>query len=426
MTDRKIPASMENVCQQVEKCLQGEDKLIRMFRKCYSNTYLTTMKELEDGSTYIITGDIPAMWLRDSAAQVRPYMCLVKDDPYMAKLMEGVIERHIKYINIDPYANAFNQIPNGACWEKDITETNDWLWERKYEIDSLCYPIQLAYLYWKATSETHIFNHDFKEAMLKIIGLWKVEQNHEDSPYSFIRLTGPSTDTLTCEGKGEPVRRTGMTWSGFRPSDDACTYGYLVPSNMFAVVVLQYLYEINQHVWQDESLGRRVHELKEDIQQGIREYGVYSHKDYGDIFAYETDGMGNYNFMDDANVPSLLSIPYLGYCEKNDPTYLNTRRFIRSKENPYFYKGEVAAGIGSPHTPSDYIWHISMAIEGLTAVTKEEQFQIIKKMAATDGGTDMMHEGFHVDDPSQFTRDWFSWANAMFCELILEYCGFYE
>jgi meiotically up-regulated gene 157 (Mug157) protein len=298
-------------------------------------------------------------------------------------------------------------------------EQSPWVWERKYEIDSLCYPVQLSYLYWKATGSTSLFDEPYKETVRSIIRLWRTEQRHfELSPYRFTRLTGPKTDTLRNSGLGMPVNYTGMTWSGFRPSDDACTFGYLIPSNMFASVALGYVAEIAEAVLGDNELKAEAEALKEDIDEGIRTYGIYRHPIYGDMYAYETDGFGNYNLMDDANVPSLLSIPYIGYAAKDDPVYMNTRRFILSKSNPYYYEGSHASGIGSPHTPPQYIWPIALSMQGLTSDDPQEVEAIIDMLSRTDADTGFMHEGFDVNDPSRFTRPWFAWANSLFAELI--------
>lgn len=301
-----------------------------------------------------------------------------------------------------------------------------WIWERKYEIDSLCFPLQMSYLLWKNTGKTSHFDDTFKEAAYKIIEVWRTEQDHEEkSPYSFIRKDCYYTDTLSRDGKGSLVKSNiGLTWSGFRPSDDACQYGYLIPSNMFAVVVLKYLNEISLEVLKDEKLAEESIKLAKEIEDAIETYGVIEHYKYGRMYAYEVDGFGQYNLMDDANLPSLLSIPYIGYRDENDQTYKNTRDFILGNGNPYYYEGEKAKGIGSPHTPINYIWHISLAMQGLTSSDKEYKKQIIDLMKATDGNTNLMHEGFDVNNPEEFTREWFSWANAMFCELVLDYCGY--
>lgn len=418
MENRQIPTSMIDIINETKTTME-DDKLKIMFENCFSNTYKSTIRPQNDGTTFVITGDIPAMWLRDSAAQVRPYLILAERDQQMADMIQGVIQKHMEYINHDPYANAFNEKPTGDRYNDDETEMTPLLWERKYEIDSLCYPIQLAYLFWKSTGRTSHFNETFKEAIEIIIKVWKIEQNHENSSYSFIRDNCPPQDTLSHNGKGAPVKYTGMTWSGFRPSDDACKYGYLIPANMFAVVSLKQLNEIAKEVLKDDELAKQATLLAKEIDGGIQTYGKVEHKEFGTIYAYETDGLGNYNLMDDANVPSLLSIPYLGYCDVSDEIYQNTRKFLLSKSNPYYYEGKVARGIGSPHTPKNYIWHIALAIQGITAQTLEEKYEILELFRTTDGNENLMHEGFHVDDSAQYTRPWFAWANSMFSEFIL-------
>lgn len=420
----ETPASVMSLIEQVRQHLSHQPKLVEMFERCIKNTLHTTIHHWEDGTTYVITGDIPAMWLRDSAAQIRPYVILAGQDSAMADMVQGLVERQLQFILIDPYANAFNEAPNGHGHQEDKTEMSPWIWERKYEIDSLCYPIQLAYLLWKNTGRTEQFNSTFQEAARTILTLWKREQRHEEaSSYRFERTDCPPSDTLVREGKGSETGYTGMTWSGFRPSDDACRYGYLVPANMFAVVALRYIEEIAIDVLNDSALVRDAAELRKQIDEGIQRYGVVEHAEYGSMYAYETDGLGQHHLMDDANVPSLLSIPYLGYTHADDPLYQNTRRFILSTENPYYYVGQAAKGIGSPHTPDRYIWHIALAMQGLTAGDEAEKLQLLKLMAATDAGKGMMHEGFDADDPARYTREWFSWANMMFCELVMDVCG---
>lgn len=421
----KLPKSMKNLLQSVKEALGDDEKLIRMFEKCYTNTLDTTVKQLEDGTTYVITGDIPAMWLRDSVCQLRPYYILAAENTEIADMLEGLVRRQMKYILLDAYANAFNEAENGNCWEKDETDMSGWIWERKYEIDSLCFPIQMSYLLWKNTGRVSHFDEQFKKAIKRIIEVWKIEQHHESlSPYSFVRKGCYYTDTLSRGGKGALVKEDiGLTWSGFRPSDDACTYGYLIPSNMFAVVVLGYIEEISEKVLGDLDLQKEARELKEAINKGIEQYGILENYYFGQVYAYEVDGYGQYNIMDDANLPSLLSMPYIGYTNEDDPIYKNTRKMILSEMNPYFYKGSIAEGIGSPHTPINYIWHISLAMQGLTSSDKAYKKEILDKIKNTDGGTELMHEGFYVEDASQYTREWFSWANAMFCELVLDYCG---
>lgn len=424
--EKRLPKAMEKLIAEVRETLGEEKKLADMFETCFTNTLDTTVKKLEDGTAYVITGDIPAMWLRDSVCQLRPYLILAKEEEEIGDLLEGLAKRLCRCIKSDPYANAFNETENGNCWKKDETDMGEDVWERKYEVDSLCFPVQFCYLLWKNTGRTSHFGEEFKEAVRIILDVFKTEQNHEEnSPYRFVRRNTYFTDTLSREGKGSLVKKNiGMTWSGFRPSDDACVYGYLVPSNMFAVVVLEYIGEIAETVLKDPELKREALDFAAEIREAVEHYAVLEQEQFGKVYAYEVDGFGQYLLMDDANVPSLLSIPYLGYTSFDQEIYQNTRRMILSEQNPYFYKGKAGQGIGSPHTPINYIWHISLAMQGLTAADREEKKRILKLLAATDGDTGRMHEGFHADDPKQFTREWFSWANAVFCELVLDYCGY--
>ncbi|MDH6365178.1 meiotically up-regulated gene 157 (Mug157) protein [Enterococcus sp. PF1-24] len=422
MSCKDIPKSVATFMEMItEKCGTAHQDWAENFNAAFANTLLTTVKRHEDGTTFLLTGDIPAMWLRDSTAQVRPYLVVAKEDQDLAAMISGLVKKQFFYINIDPYANAFNESANGAGHQDDHTEMNDWIWERKYEIDSLCYPVQLAYLLYKNTGNVDQFNEDFVNGVKKILTVFETEQNHANSTYRFIRDTDRLEDTLNNEGKGAKVVPTGMTWSGFRPSDDACTYGYLVPSNMFAVVVLGYLVEIFTEVLADSEIVAKAQQLKTEIQAGIDQYAHTNNQAGEDIFAYEVDGKGNGTIQDDSNVPNLISAPYLGYGNMDDECYLRTRKTLLSKENPYFYEGKFAKGIGSSHTPENYVWPIAMAMEGMTTADKAEKERILNQLVATDAGTHLMHEGFDVDNPNNYTREWFSWANMMFCELVMDY-----
>lgn len=420
-----LTPSLKKVLADADVKLSGNPKLLENFKNCFVSTIETTVKRLPDGDSFVITGDIPAMWLRDSSAQVRHYLPFTKDDPELQAIVEGLIARQAKCILIDPYANAFNESPNNHRTHYDQTVLNAMIWERKYEVDSLCYPVQLAYLYYKESGSKRIFTDTFKSALHTVVDTFVTEQRHfEKSPYNFIRdeehCYGRDTETLQNGGRGLPVNYTGMTWSGFRPSDDACTFGYLVPSNMFAVVILGYIMEFAEQIYGDAYLYEKARKLRHEINYGIKAYAIYRHPVYGSMYAYETDGFGNYTLMDDANVPSLLSIPYLGYTTPDDKLYKNTRSFILSKENPFFYQGTAAAGIGSPHTPDNYIWHIALSMQGLTATDKAEAREMVDLVLATDAGKGVCHEGFDANDPKRFTREWFAWANSLFAELVYE------
>ncbi len=415
-------SSIDKAISETVKQLGCQTKTAQLFVNCFPNTLDTTVKILPNGNTFVFTGDIPAMWLRDSSSQVRFYLPLLQNgqDPPLADLIEGLIRQQTFCILTDPYANAFNEEANGKCYAHDKTDMGPYIWERKYEIDSLCYPIDLAYRFYQFTGRTSHFTEAFHEALRTIYDLWKTEQHHEDSPYRFERTNCPPSDTLEKEGRGTPVAFTGMTWSGFRPSDDACRYGYLIPSNMFAVCALDMASHILKEVYKDFPLAEKMTRLQEEIRSGIETFGIVEHPEFGHVYAYEVDGLGNVNLMDDANVPSLLSIPYLGYALKEDEVYQNTRRMILSKANPYYYEGKILRGIGSPHTPPDHVWPIALAMQGLTSNDPKEREEVMNMLAISDGGTGFMHEGVHVDDPTLFTRSWFAWANSMVSGFILD------
>ena len=395
--------------------LEAVPGLWEMFRKCFLSTIETTVQQTP-GDTFVITGDIPAMWLRDSTAQVLHYLRFA-DAPEVATMVEGLISRQADCILRDPYANAFNREENSFKPYNDTPRASDWVWERKYEIDSLCYPLWLADKYLAKTGNTAFLTEKFLKALETVLDVLRTEQNHASSPYRFQRTDCAPSDTLPWEGIGNPISYTGMTWSGFRPSDDACKYGYLIPSNFFAVRAMEAARKLAQAAGR-EDLAQKAARLEETIREGIREYATLEHPRFGTIYGYETDGFGNYNLMDDANVPSLLSLPYLEACGADDPIYRNTRSFVLSSSNPYYYEGALAKGIGSPHTPEGYIWHISLCVQAMTSTDDDEILSLVKMLLTTHGGTGFMHEGFDPNAPENFTRDWFAWANSMFGELI--------
>ena len=383
-------------------------------------------RRLGDGTVFLVTGDIPAMWLRDSAAQVLPMLRLGTYCPGGEEFVAGVLRRQLSFIALDPYGNAFNAAPDGAGHQRDRTAMSPHVWERKYEVDSLCYPLHLAERFWRATGRTDVFDELYWHAVGRVIEVWEIEQDHEErSNYRFRRPFARSNGTLARRGRGAPVAVTGLTWSGFRPSDDACRYGYNVPGNMFASVVLARLPEIAEAAPPgDGALIERATRLRTAIEHGLREHAVVDDAVTGPRWAYEVDGRGGVLEIDDANVPSLLSLPRLGYCRTDDPTYQATRAFVLSPRNPYFYQGTAAAGIGSPHTPKQHVWPIALAMAALTDPDVAAKRAAVATLLATRGGTDRIHESFHVDRPEKWTRRWFSWAEATFCDLVLDCCCF--
>ena len=432
--------SLNKITDKVKALLGADNQIALTFEKCYPDV-LRTLHLLPDGTVHVITGDIPAMWLRDSAAQLRPYLVPAKEDKNLSDLIVGVSRRQFMFLNLDPYANAFNLEANSHHYSRDDENMNPWVWERKYEIDSLCYPIQLAYLIWKETGRTDHFDQSFFLGIEKILSTWETEQHHEErSEYRFHRENTRYFDTISRDGKGSLVNSgIGLIWSGFRPSDDGCTYGYLIPSNMFAVVVLSYVREILHALVissdkQEEYVGSigmdkqffvntdmRAKALIASVSAAIEKYGIADLGDGEFAYAYEVDGFGNFLMMDDANVPSLLSMDYLGYKPANREAAHRTRKWILSEENPYFYAGKEAKGIGSQHTKAGYVWPIALSMQGLTSGSKEEKRKLLSLLSDTTAGTGNMHESFDVNDQTLFSREWFSWSNALFCELVMDY-----
>jgi meiotically up-regulated gene 157 (Mug157) protein len=396
-----------------------------LFENCFPNTLDTTVDfEMVDGKpdTYVITGDIDAMWLRDSTAQVWPYLALVKKDAELKQLINGVINRQVKNILKDPYANAFYKDGNKESeWKSDLTKMQAGVHERKWEIDSLCYPIRLAYNYWKLTGDSAPFDEQWKEAIKTILKTFKEQQRKKDmGPYSFERNTPKATDTVPIGGFGYPVKPVGLICSIFRPSDDASVFSFLIPSNFFAVVSLRQAAEMVKQISKDIALSTELTALANEVDKALQQHAVINHPQFGKVYAYEVNGFGSYLLMDDANVPSLLALPYLNAVKNTDPVYINTRKMLLSANNPFFYKGKAAEGIGGPHVGFDMVWPLSIIVRGLTSNSDAEIKNCIEMLRKTHGDTGFMHESFHKDDAKNFTRKWFAWANTIFGELLWE------
>ena len=418
-----VSKSVEETITRIKKDI-SDPELAWLFENCYPNTLDTTVTYSEpDGrpDTFVITGDIHAMWLRDSSAQVWPYLPLTKQDEPLRRLVAGVINRQVKCILLDPYANAFLEGNEISEWKSDITDMKPGIHERKWEIDSLCYPIRLAYNYWKITGDTSVFDSKWNEAMELIYATLKVQQRKENQgPYSFKRITAWQTDTVPGNGMGNPMRPVGLICSTFRPSDDATTFLFLIPSNYFAVVSLRQLSELCENVTGNKTLGTRSRKLADEVEQALKQYAITDHLDYGKVFVYEADGYGNRLMMDDSNVPSLLALPYLGCIDVNDPVFQNTRKFLFSDDHCWYFKGNAASGIGSPHTLKDMIWPMTIIMQAMTSSNIEEIRECLRLLKSTHAGTGFMHESFHKDDPANFTRKWFAWANTLFGELVIK------
>lgn len=415
--------------EAVEKAIAEFAKISRspelswLFGNCFPNTLDTTVSYEEKNGrpdTYVITGDIDAMWLRDSTAQVWPYLSLIKNDKPLQRLIAGVINRQTQNILLDPYANAF--FKDGTVesqWKDDLTEMKPGVHERKWEIDSLCYPVRLSYHYYKQTGDASPFDAQWRQAAKLIVQTFQEQQRKTSKgPYKFERRTSWATDGVPLGGYGYPARPVGLIHSMFRPSDDATIFPFLIPSNFFALVSLTQLAEMHEGFLNDVAFAKRCRSMAAELKQALDAHATAIHPTYGKVYAYEVNALGSVVFMDDANVPSLLSLPYLGAVPLTDPVYQNTRKMLLSPTNPFFFKGKAGEGIGGPHAGIDLIWPLSIIIRALTSTQPAEISQCIQTLRQSHAGTGFMHETFHKDDASKYTRSWFAWANTLFGELL--------
>ena len=385
-TSEAVEATIAKIKKQI-----ADPELAWIFENCFPNTLDTTVDfEMIDGKpdTYVITGDIDAMWLRDSTAQVWPYLPLIKNDKHLQQLIAGVINRQVKCIHLDRYANAFYKDPTKISeWKSDLTDMKPGIHERKWEIDSLCYPIRLAHQYWKDTGDTTPFDKKWEESIGLILTTFTEQQRKNGrGPYSFQRKTAWATDGVPLGGYGYPVKPVGLICSMFRPSDDATIFPFLIPSNFFAVVSLRNAAEMVSTISGNKKLSDECNALANEVESALKKYAIINSPGIGKIYGYEVNGFGSFNLMDDANVPSLLSLPYLNAVQQNDPLYQDTRKFVLSQNNPFFFKGSAGEGIGGPHAGMDMIWPLSIIMRGLTSDNAAEVKQCLQTLKHSNAG----------------------------------------
>jgi uncharacterized protein len=349
-----------------------------------------------DGTTYVQTGDIPAMWLRDSAAQTLPYIRFVSAYPVLRRPFSGVVARDAKNILTDPYAEAFS--------------ADYHVWERKWEIDSLAWPVILCFVYYANTRDGSIFTPTLHRAMQSIVATLRCEQRHQTCS----RYAWPGS--VPTHQAYNP--NTGMIWSAFRPSDDPVTYRFNIPQNAMAVVGMRLLARFAQQAFNDRPLAAQATTLADQVQTGIARYGRVYSRTYGWMYAYETDGYGHGEMMDDANIPNLTALPWYGWCSSSDPVYLDTRRFTLSFADPYYFTGKYATGLGSPHTPRGWVWPLGLIGAALATTHRHEVIDAIDMLDRSDTLNGLMHESVDPNDPQRFTRPEFGWANAFWADLL--------
>ncbi len=368
--------------------------------------------ERTGGEVFVQTGDIEAMWIRDSCWQLRPLMRFVADED-ISWVLVGAVKSQVRYLGIDPYANAFNIEANGACWHKDFADQSPWVFERKFELDSLTAFLHFSLDLVGAGVIEHIDAAWWSVANEIVELMWR-ETRHEVESYRFVRAGAPAHDFLSNEGYGAKYAECGLIWGAFRPSDDACELPFNIAANLHAAVVLRRLSDYCGSHGINPELAKRARALAASVEAAVQKYGLVKIED-STIYAYEVDGLGGAVLQDDANYPNLLSLPWLGHA--SDDVYLATRERVLSADNPWYFESPIAAGIGSPHTGPGMVWPLAIAMAGLTASSAADRLAALRMIEATASADGHIHESFKVDKPEVFTRPWFSWAEMTYVEL---------
>ena len=373
---------------------------------CVERLFDQAAKRLDDDRIFISTGDIDAMWLRDSSFQIKPLIRFCNAEP-VAEFMRGVIRTQKFFISVDPYANAFNSSASGHCWHKDFEDQDPWVFERKWEIDSLASFLDVSLGLAENSRDASHLDASWWRAAELVLETFEREQRHNPTSYRLFRAGAPDHDHLSHGGFGAPFANCGLIWSAFRPSDDACELPFNVAQNAYAAAQLERL-----ATFAEQPIAARGLRIANEIRGAIANLAVF---DEG--YSYEVDGLGNSVNMDDANIPSLLSLPYLGFCDKDDEIYSKARRFVLSEKNPWFFSGEQVSHIGSPHTGANRVWPLAMAMEIITSQNVEiDKLNALAEIANKSVG---LHESVATDDVKDFTREWFSWAEMTYVDAVL-------
>lgn len=434
--------------------------LARLFENAFPNTLDTTVRwhvdgteteekhhfyssiHAEDGAwqgpqSFIVTGDINAEWLRDSTNQLAQYQRLAKKDPKIENLILGAINTQAEYVIESPYCNAFQPPPPSKLKPSDNGQGDtvhpayepSRVFECKYEIDSLAHFLRLTNDFHNHTGSTAFLTPRWYAALDSLLQLLDEQSRptfnertgaFERQTYTFRRHTDTGTETLNLNGQGNPLNHgTGLIRSAFRPSDDATILGFFIPGNAMLATELQrtaaLLSTVSKH-----KLAETLHTRGKSIEQGIWDHGVVHHATHGRVFAFEVDGYGSSIIMDDANLPSLLSLPLLGFLDRSDETYQNTRALILSKAgNPYYLSGKSFAGIGGPHIGLQNAWPMSLLVQAMTS-DDEEEIRILLGRVKTASPLGLVHESVNVERTRDYTRSWFAWANSVFAQTVLD------
>ncbi|KAF2829233.1 hypothetical protein CC86DRAFT_368285 [Ophiobolus disseminans] len=446
---------VEKVIGDMNKKIVDKD-LARLFENAFPNTLDTTVRWHVDETakhktskkswdaaawkgpqSFIVTGDINAEWLRDSTNQLQQYQLLAKKDKDIHQLILGAINTQSEYVIESPYCNAFQPpAPSGLAptFQGDGDNVHpsyeqSFVFECKYELDSLAHFLSLSNQFYNHTRSTEFVNTRWLLALETLLNVLTEQSkgtfnektgSYQGNEYIFQRQTSTGTETLGLSGVGNPLNSgTGLVRSAFRPSDDATILGYFIPANAMISVELKRTATLLTKT-SHKTLAKQVQKWGETIEKGVMEHGVVSHKKYGDVFAFEVDGYGSHILMDDANLPSLLALPLLGFVDTANPIYKNTRKMILSKAgNPYYLTGDDFNGIGGPHVGLTSAWPMSVLVQAMTSDDDEEIMRCLGavKNVSRNG---LIHESVNVDYGRTYTRSWFAWANSVFAQTVLD------
>ncbi|RGP71149.1 hypothetical protein FSPOR_3482 [Fusarium sporotrichioides] len=422
----------------------GDPDLYRLFLNTWPNTLDTTVRwrgvsadNPEEELAFITTGDIPALWLRDSSNQLQSYKSILPSDD-IASLFRGAINLQARYLTKSPFCNAFHPPPEAnirrakrSVQPRDTVSPKydpDFVFECKYELDSLAAFLQLSWDYYEETEDADFFGKfGWVEAVRKILkvaehmqeGTYDEQGMVQKPAYTWLRNADSASETVSNHGHGAPVKgHIGLVRSFFRPSDDSCIYQYFIPANMMFSRYLTSCAKIMRPL--DEELAKKMEAMASGIEYGINEHAIIQHPVYGEMYAYEIDGFGSYSLMDDANLPSLLSIPHMGYKPASQHVYDNTRAFVLSPSNPYYARGPVLNATGGPHLGPGMAWPMGLIVQLLTSDDDDEIVDGIRQLMNSTSGLGLIHETVNSFNEKHWTRSWFSWANGLFGQMILD------
>ncbi|KAI8942700.1 hypothetical protein NX059_000748 [Plenodomus lindquistii] len=449
---------VEKVIEDLKEKIVDKD-LARLFENAFPNTLDTTVRWHVDGTTkhhkfskkhwdpaawlgpqsFIVTGDINAEWLRDSTNQLAQYQLLAKKDKEIHQLILGAINTQAEYVIGSPYCNAFQPPPPSGLsptfqGDGDTVHPQyeqSFVFECKYELDSLAHFLSLSNQFHAHTDSTAFLTPRWFRALDTLLavlveqakGTFDESGAYTPNEYRFQRQTNAGTETLGLSGVGNPLAsNTGLIRSAFRPSDDATILGFLIPSNAMIAVELKRTAALLTKVGR-KNIAAQVSTWASQIEAAVWTHGVVTHKTFGEVFAFEVDGYGSSILMDDANLPSLLALPLLGFTTKDDPIYINTRKMILQKQsNPYFLQGPDFAGIGGPHVGLEAAWPMSVLVQ---AMTSDDDDEIMHCLASVRNVSRLgvVHESVNVKDAGRYSRSWFAWANSVFAQTVLDLAG---